>query len=428
MQRRRRIAFAIVGVVASISALVACASLVVPDVDVTARPPDAATTDAGPGKDTGTGPVDPCAHVHPPGKLPDSDPTIDVGEMAFVVRETHLEKAFGYDAGAFDGGPAVNVVLGFDLDNGCTCRPDQHPIGTTSCRSVKQVCDQAGGIDNQLPALLAPLKAFMPNTDVDTLATVNHRIAAGDTAIMMVLRGYNGLANDEQVTLVMHGVARPNRLPYAGAGDKCVDAGQRPPSFPPLDDPEAGTYDPARIPLFDGCDAWGDVEATPPIAAYVTNHVLVMITDVAVPVPVAGTIIYAESTKLTAVLVPDGRGSFTLEDGNIGGRGPTTPLLAAGGSLRFSIDAGPICLDNSSGNIPKNLFIATICESVDIASQASEDYFVNAKGAQVNCDALSMGFGFRGERAYVGEPTDASFGSPCADAGLVCPAIDGGAN
>ncbi len=429
MRRSRRIAFGITGVIAAVSAMVACASSYDVAVGPEAGAPDAARVTDAAGPDA----ADPCVHAVPPPKTTSDDPTLDVGTLSFVLRETHLEKTFGYDAGAFgNGGPLPNTTLGFDLDNDCTCEPGlPHEAGPNSCRPFpgKLACDQPNGIDNQLPGVLAPLKVLTNASDLDQLATINARIAAGDAASVIVLRGYNGLANDNEVTVQIHSVTRPNRLPYADGGDRCTDAGPRPPSFPPLDDPDAAdgaTYDPLRVPTFDGCDVWGDIVGTSGLPAYVANHVLVVGADASVPVPFAGATIDVESVKMTAVLVPDGSGGWTLEDGQMGGRAKVNAVLAAGGSLSFSKDSGPVCLDPSgSGMAQRQLFVATTCPAVDISLRASQDFYVGKNGQEVDCDAISIALAFRGERGFVGAPGLAS-PAICADAGLSCPFADGG--
>ncbi len=430
MRRRRTIALASCMGLTFVSALVACASLVVPEIETTTRPPP----EAGPPVGVDGSTQDPCAHAVPPPQNGDDNPTLDVGELSFVIRETHLEKTFGYDASVFgDAAPPPNTILGFDLDNDCTCEPGlPHDGGANSCRPAvgNMACDQPNGIDNQLPALLLPLKVLTQSADLDTLATINSKIVAGDSAIGIVVRGYNGLANDKEVTVLIHGLTRPNRLPFADGGDICINAAQRPPSFPPADDPDAAdgaTYDPDRLPLFDGCDEWGDLSGTPALPAYVANHVLVVGAEVSVPFPFAGTIVNAESVKMTALLVPEGTGGWTLEDGVIGGRGPVTALLVAGGTLSFSKDAGPICLDPSvTGQFERTSILTNFCPAVDINAHSSQDFYVAANGLEVACDAISLAFAFRGERAFVGAAADGGSRTNCADAGLVCPILDGG--
>ncbi len=432
MRRRRRIALAISGCVVCVSALFACAGLV-PEVTITARP-DAEAGPAPVGDATLDGtPPDPCAHAVPPPPNGDDDPTIDVGELSFIITTTHLEQPFGYDASVFgDSGPRPNTALGFDLDNDCTCLPGlPHEAGPNSCRPVtgNMACDQPNGIDNQLPALLAPLKVLAQSSNLDTLATINTRIHDGDRAIAIVVRSYNGLANDKEVTVLIHGVTRPNRLPAVEGGVQCIGAPSRPPSFPPADDPDAAdgaTYDPSRLPLFDGCDEWGDVVGTTGLPAYVANHVLVVGAEVAIPIPIAGAIVNAESAKLTAVLVPDGSGGWTLEDGTIGARGPVNSLLVAGGTLSFSKDAGAICLDNTAtGQFERTSILTTFCPKVDINTHSSQDFYVS-NGKEVACDAVSLAFAFRGERGFVGTAATIDPAANCADSGLTCPVLDGG--
>ncbi len=392
--------------------------------------PEAAAFDAG-GRDAigdiDASSVDPCAHAQPPTSNGDDNPTLDVGELSFVLRETHLANSFGYDAGAFDAGPRPNTAVGFDLDNACTCQPGlPHQAGPNSCRTAQGqlACDQPNGIDNQLPSVLAPLKVLAQAQDLDSLATINARIVSGDKAMIVVVRGYNGLANDKEVTVLIHAVTRPNRLP--AATPRCIDAGSRPPSSAANDGPDGATYDPDRLPLFDGCDEWGDLVGTPAIPAYVANHVLVVRATVTIPIPIAGAIVDAESGVLTAVLVGDGVGGWTLEDGNLGGRGPVSSVLGAGGTLSLSNDAGPICLDLSpTGQLERTSLLTTACPAVDISASSSEDFYVGANGLEPRCDAISLGLAFRGERGFVGAPADGGMGTICADAGLTCP-DDGG--
>jgi hypothetical protein len=417
MRRRRQVVLAVSALTLTVSGLVACASLVVPDVDSSRRPAEAGVDSAA--KDTGTDApfVDPCAHTQPPPKPSvDDDAPTQLGPFSFAIRETHLVAPFGYDAGVFDGGLPPTRILGFDLDNGCTCEPDQHPLGQGSCLSpTKAQCDLEGGIDNQLPTILTTLSAAKPGADVDKLATVNERISAGDSAIVMTLSGYNGRANDQEVTMVFRGVARPARSPLKDDGGSCADAGERPPSS---DLPEAGKYDPNRIPAWDGCDVWAETVVTPEIAGYVTNHMLVIVTDISVPVQVAGSTILVRSPRMTVMLVPDGNGGFTLEDGNFGGRAVANAVLNAVGTLSLTV-GNPVCTDPTQRSLVQSL----ICTEVDIATTASEDYFVNASGSQVACTGLSMGFGFRAEKASVAGVTDAGGYTTCDEAGIVlaCP-------
>jgi len=417
--RRSRVTLAVAAFACVVSGLVACASLVVPDIDVSQAPDAEAGTTTMPDTGIVVDSGDPCAHALPPGKpLIDDNPTLELPEMSFIIRETHVLKPFTYDAGVFDGGPSPTKILGFDLDHACTCEKDLKG-GINACAAKSTQCDQDGGIDNQLPAALNLLLVAMPNADVDEVLTVNKRIAAGDSAIIITLRGYNGLANDTAVTAVVRGVARPELAANPDGGPQCqvppgADAAvlYRPPSFQDMSDGEGGvTYWPQREPVFDGCDNWGQVESTPPIEAWVTNHQLVISTTVAVPLQLAGSILNVETTRMTAVLVPDGKGGFTLEDGNAGARAPTAPLLATLSTLRFSIDAGQLCMANP---VEQAVLIGQVCNAVDILANSSSDFYESPEtGAQVKCDALSVAFAFRGEQANYGVPIDASVVEQC---------------
>lgn len=410
-----------VGAIACVvSGLFACASLVVPDIDTTTAPPtDVSTNDAG-GDATYDGTFfDPCGHAVPPDPpKTDDDPVGAVGPLNIIISDTRLLTPFGYDASVFDGGPAQTKLLGFDLDNGCTCEPDNHPPGQGSCLSpMKAQCDFEGGVDDQLPVILNTLTSTLSgNRDVDKLADINARIVAGDLGTIFTITGYNGLANDKAVQVVLHAVARPSREPMNTP--ECIDAGDRPPSFPPLDDPDAAdgaTYDPNRVPLFDGCDRWAEFAATASLNAYVTNHVLVFASDAPIPVLFAGSVISINYPRMTAKLVPTGDGKFTMEDGNVGGRALVNGVLSAAATLHLTSEAGSIC----QNPLQLQLLKTFLCNEVDIAAEAPQDYYFK-NGVEVSCNALSVGYAFRGLPAYVEGGIATPSGDSCGDATITC--------
>jgi hypothetical protein len=87
--------------------------------------------------------------------------------------------------------------LGFDLDNRCTCTPDD---ALCKPRSSNQNCDDDAGRDNAVADLFDTLTA----KGFDTIAKLNERIGT-DRGILFEIGEYNGEADDDTVTLQIYG-------------------------------------------------------------------------------------------------------------------------------------------------------------------------------------------------------------------------------
>ena len=149
--------------------------------------PSGATGGAGQG---GQGGAAVCGHATWPAPPASADPGTDT--VDFVVAARSID--FGEED--ISNGPAV----GYDLDNHCTCQGEGD-----SCRepdwAAAEHCDGPNGRDNAIAQLFHDLGTF----DEDfTSAHYTQRAAEGRNTILLRVRSYNGLANDDQVTVSIH--------------------------------------------------------------------------------------------------------------------------------------------------------------------------------------------------------------------------------
>ena len=152
---------------------------------------DPAVVDAGPDALAADSAVaDPCAHVRPaPKPLVDDAPNDKLPDIYLALHHVDLAPS------------ATNTAApGFDLDQSCTCdtRPGTAFEGGASCTTgAKPFCDFDGGVDNQIFNFARDYAAFI---DVDQAANINGSIASGHQTVILVIKEYNGRANDSAVS------------------------------------------------------------------------------------------------------------------------------------------------------------------------------------------------------------------------------------
>jgi hypothetical protein len=299
------------------------------------------------------------------------------------------------DAGAL--GPDSSAPLasfGFDLDNVRTCP------GPPSCQQTagtKRVCDDDAGRDHIALQLFRDLgmSAAMGSN------TANAAMQSGEFGILLDVSGYNGQANDRQVTVALYVSNGVGTLLDGGTGMTAKHDGN-----------DKWTVDPAYLLNGSGLlglDCENNTSCRPEYFddnAYVNNGVLVASPPQVVPLTfgyranIGGALMKLNniviSGTLEAVELPNGGGvGWSLQNGTIAGRWQTSQLLSNMATIPDPLVAGAfICGDSGSGLYP--LFKPVICSLQDIASSQSNDN----KG--LNCDALSMGFGFEAEAARLG--------------------------
>ena len=353
--------------------------------------------------------IDLCAHAKvPPVPAADDDPDTKLEAMWFAVRQTFSSTddagGAGYDldgvCSCFDGGFT-------DRDAGPSCRPPSNEVVN---------CDQAGGIDNQLSRVKGLTGSIAD--DLDQASRYTEYANSGARAVLVYIAGYNGKANDTDVTL---GLAPAEGI-YNRPG--CVDAGAVDPNDAGLTgDPFQFRYpggvvsDGGRValafleadggmvrtaggykPLWDGCDPWVPTAGTvanvssptdvpTPInvqKAYVNNYEVIAAEQVGARTFFGGTIVEL-AQPITSVKLepegtfPDGKPKFRISRIVTAGRISQKTLLTLGG--RTQILGKSVC---ETPDLYGQLATA-LCQNLDVRNGRSADFKFDAP-----CDALSL--------------------------------------
>lgn len=331
-----------------------------------------------------------CAHAQPAPMNGDDDPATEVAPFWLALDE------FRYDH-VVDG-----AVAGFDLDETCTCGDDDHDGAAPCVTSVPggRVCDADGGVDNELGAMLARFSSAY-----DLSAYGGKEIARGRRTLLLWIKGYNGLANDADVTVALvlsdglytnlgcddrpRGAARDGGCPPSTDDARCIDGGVFPPTW-------------------DGCDRWkptagsatfsaGRTRAVgfPTDHAYVVNQQLVVRHAGPLQIVAPGNVISLTNAITVGHLIPrGGSSSFDLAGGRIAGRAPIVDIARAIGGAPTDGFGGrpeePFC--ESDFWDPLRL---AVCQSADMTTGPALDF----SGAR--CDAFGFAIGFSARLAEV---------------------------
>lgn len=346
-----------------------------------------------------------CVHALPP---PNSNIPQDSLERDVVL---------AFRSMSVTGRSAKSLVLGFDLDDHCTCDPlssrrDSCRLPTKPLRDGG--CDDPGGIDNAVAVLgdQATFQALYSLGKVEE--TLQRRINCGRLTPILVVTKYNGKADDSEVTA--------GTIPGFGILEAHEDGEQD----------DAGCYKPDQVPVapfpakWDGTDRWSvrenDVDRTlqgrtplPKLLfqGYVRDYKLVLdgrSGTTPVHSVLFGALMTIQTPLLVGELVPlDASGapipreerntteatSFALVDGVLAGRVRSDDLLAAIGKSSASLGGDvstPLCENEEF----YGTFKAAICNARDISSLPAND------GKGDPCDSLSVGIGFTAARALIG--------------------------
>jgi hypothetical protein len=311
-------------------------------------------------------------------------------DLVLAVRSVDFKEA--------DSEAPTGPTVGYDLDSRCTCQGEG-----TSCTApawaTAEHCDGPAGRDNAWVYIFKAAAMFDPGF---TSATYSERIAAGDFTALVRVRDYNGLPNDEQVTVAL----------YPSGGLKSDPCGP-----------------PGHTPLWDGTDRWpviysalagsgggdggfaptggaggcGGSASVPPGLSldspkyfdpqgYVTDGVLVAnIPELAIML--TGDV-NASAFKLKAAFVtgrlepipPDNR--WGLREGLLVGRLEVNEVFRTLSTMVS--EAGQLCTDNTIYGWVKT----AVCSYPDLASTLG--------GPTTPCDAISFGMAFEADAAELG--------------------------
>lgn len=303
----------------------------------------------------------PCAPALVPA-FPPTDDTPDAGDGGVDILLALATIDLGQTAGQYNS----NHPIGFDLDGICTCIDD----AGSSCTGEPRVCDTAGGRDEAADEILATLSFYEPLSQ----SGLQQAISAGAFGLLLHIRGYNGLANDQSVSV--------EYFPSGGTLGAPADAG--------------GPWSVTSASVAEGTSG-NYVSNYLDLSAYVNGYVLVShvtalplllvptIDDQATPISIGLT-----DVLVAAPLVPADGGSWAIEGGQLEGRWPTSDILYA---VR-TINAGNGSLCGANGEY--TTLAAQICAYADLAVTPQQD------NTGASCGALSFAAGFGATPARMG--------------------------
>jgi hypothetical protein len=256
-------------------------------------------------------------------------------------------------------------VVGRDIDNSCTC-PEASTC--TPPGSPDLVCDGSNGRDANVNKVMATLVQL---NSAFSESALSDELAKGRAGLVVRIRGYNGTANDDAVSVELFGRSWTNGvLPQHNGNDTWL----------PYEDSLA----------FDLSVEWDQ-------NAFVRDSMLVAkfpIFTLAFRPNVGQNdnpfIVKLEEAVLSGTL-EQGSSGFTLKNGNMAARWPTASFLDA-----FSVIQYPFSLWMCGDNPAYTMVKGNICKYADVMSSAASD---NTNAA---CDALSWAAGFDAEPAKLG--------------------------
>lgn len=333
------------------------------DAEVEAAPEPDAAADAG------------CRLAHPPSAPAIADNGVDLGPLVFAARAFTLTP------------PADAGLLGYDLDNACTCQGGDLNDAAAPCVSARAACDDSEGRDIVATRLVKAVGI------ADPITATNAAIASGLGTTLFVVEGYNGALDDPSVVFTAYlssGIwpTTPDGTAFSDDGGVLADGGGAVPIPPKWDGTDRWTLNPISAP---------GGAPTLRISGWVTGGVLVAPTQ-RVPgylVPVGfGAGIDITEAVVTARIVKNGD-LYELVNAQFAGRLLASQLLGAARTVSKAGDGGgTICTVEENQLYP--ILKAGLCASLDIMQFASAD------GTGRTCNALSSAIGFSAAQARIG--------------------------
>jgi len=320
---------------------------------------------------TDSGVVSTCADAARPPARPATETPGSAGDVSFLVGLRSVTLGAG--------------KVGFDLDQRCTCLGEGASCASKLDAGEAGVCDEPGGrdvaINRFLDSLVVVAKGFSEED-------INAAIAKGDFGLLVRVENYNGGADDRAVKATVY-VASGLGTPSGDAGtDAKADTKGDAKDGDAADDGGASdewtwTVEPASA--VDGGSP------TEPLAfvdedAYVVGGVLVSqrLNRVAVILPssVGPLGLQSEQGILSARIVPDGRGSFRLVEGQLGLRIRMESMLETMG--RLVVSTIPLCTTPFYADLKTK-----VCAVADLTRNPADD-----PAGTGDCNAISFGLGF----------------------------------
>jgi hypothetical protein len=265
--------------------------------------------------------------------------------------------------------------IGFDLDKTCTCQGEQSSCVLPAGSSDYDPCDGPGGRDNNGAQLIAS-SAMLGLTS----SSINNDIEKGDSSMLIRIRGYNGLPDDDQVSVAW--------LVPLGLG---------------------------KVPLWDGTDTWnisgtslkylsGQPNLEDPLAvdnlAYVTGGRLVASLKGGAKLGIAANFTIVINNAFLVIQLVQNDVGWGMADGVLAGIWRSIDVLT---NLRgLTVTGQKLCTNHPLyPNIKQG-----VCRATDIC--------VDSIAPTAKCDSISLAFTFTGTGARLGTAVDVpALTSPC---------------
>lgn len=326
-------------------------------------------------------PPDPCGEIgFPPAPDRSTTNAADAIDVTLALRSVHT----GTSAGTL-----VGPGLGLNLDRVCTCP------GPASCAGSSTFCDDAGGVDNEGQQVFAQLESLAAAFDAGQFfndGLFNNALEKGQSGVLVRVRGYNGKADDAEVSVAIYSslgsVGNPQ---WAGNDSWQVDDSYV----------KANNVD---MPLYE-------------VPGWVSDYVLVaspryipILIGSSVAQPVKVTL---ESGHILGKLDVQG-GVVRALSGTLAGRWTASDFLQHLEGVPDPVQAGQyLCGTGLTYSIIKG----QVCGHRDLASNPDLD------GKNTTCDAVSMAIGFDAFPAKLGVLATAPPSITPCDAGnwTACP-------
>lgn len=306
----------------------------------------------------------------PPARPSAPDDGMDVGEVAFAIKEV-----------LFDQGDMWSRI-GFDLDGFCTTPPDYESECVPPNAMVEPVVDGENGIDNVFGQSLYPLVAVT----VPGLQDASRRFQEqGNGSVILRITGWNGMPDDARVQVT----GAVTVFGTTAAAAPMVTIGSMGPEMPDGSPPPYPTWDGTDV-FWGRDDQFVGGDASRPYVtddnAYVRNRFLVVTlperTDFVFPGDEAGVLVRLTGAVAMGRISED---RTTIENLVVAGRWAVNDLLE-------TAQAVGVCPDTPQLDIFQN----QIDRIADVRSR------VGSGGPGVMCDAISVAMQFQGYRANWG--------------------------
>ncbi|MBL8714416.1 MAG: hypothetical protein JNL79_00355 [Myxococcales bacterium] len=321
-----------------------------------------------------SGVVSTCADAARPPARPATETPGAAGDVSFLV---------GMRSVTLNGGK-----VGFDLDQHCTCLGEGASCASKVDAGEAGLCDEPGGRDVAINRFLDSLVVIAKGFSEED---INAAIAKGDFGLLVRVENYNGGPDDRAVKATVY-VASGLGTPTGDAGSDAKadtkadtkadgDAGDAEDSG--ASDEWSWTIEPASVvDAGSPTEPWAFVDED----AYVVGGVLVSQRlgriSVILPSAVGPLGLQSEQGILSARIVPDGRGSFRLVEGQLGLRIRMESMLETMG--RLVVSTIPLCATPFYAGLKTK-----VCAIADLTRNPADD-----PAGTGDCNAISFGLGF----------------------------------